>query len=261
MIAVIKQECVNHVAKRLGTRLRKLKVTEVEIKKTKTGKTMCKSFLDGKDKLTDKVIDRLTFYYGCAIRHNVGKSIESMKKDIQASFYHCSSSDEDPQHHLCPEGEESWSYFKKAQASNETPKSHKEMSVYFRLEKADLDKVMAVYTGLSKEELMKKSIERHTQNPNEAIHAKLWANLPKIKYTGLKTTLYSLAHTIMVHNFGYEDAAVTAELGFGNIPEAAAKVLQKQDKIRKRKSLSPSVARVKRRRQEMPGPSYEAGAF
>lgn len=38
-IPVVKEHCVNHVAKRLGTRLRKLKSEYVEVKKTKTGTT------------------------------------------------------------------------------------------------------------------------------------------------------------------------------------------------------------------------------
>ncbi|GFU61144.1 uncharacterized protein TNCV_764041 [Trichonephila clavipes] len=56
--SVTKLECIGHIQKRLGSRLRKLK------KNTKG--------LDGKWKLTDKFIDKLQNFYGIAIRSNVG---------------------------------------------------------------------------------------------------------------------------------------------------------------------------------------------
>ena len=56
-ITVYKLECVGHVQKRVGTRLRNLK-------KTIKG-------LAGKGKLTNVTIDRLQNYYGIAVRQNV----------------------------------------------------------------------------------------------------------------------------------------------------------------------------------------------
>lgn len=53
-ITVFKKECIDHVQKRMGTRLRNLK-------KIKKG-------LGGKGKLMDKLIDELSLYYGLAIR-------------------------------------------------------------------------------------------------------------------------------------------------------------------------------------------------
>jgi len=53
---VQKKECIDHVQKRMGSRLRKLKQN--------------KKGLGGKGKLTGKLIDELTIYYGLAIRRN-----------------------------------------------------------------------------------------------------------------------------------------------------------------------------------------------
>ena len=55
---VIKRECIGHVQKRVGSRLRKLR------KKV--------SGLGGAGKLNDGIIDRLQNYYGMSIRSNVG---------------------------------------------------------------------------------------------------------------------------------------------------------------------------------------------
>lgn len=54
-VTVTKEECINHVSKRLGTRLRQIKEQETIHIKTKTGKIL-KSLLGVKNK-RDKLID------------------------------------------------------------------------------------------------------------------------------------------------------------------------------------------------------------
>ncbi|KYQ49804.1 hypothetical protein ALC60_11123, partial [Trachymyrmex zeteki] len=66
-IEIIKKECVGHVQKRMGTRLR-------ECKKKNSG-------IGGKNKLTAKFVDKLSIYYGLAIRRN-SNSKDDMKKAI-----------------------------------------------------------------------------------------------------------------------------------------------------------------------------------
>jgi len=101
-LTVQKKECVRHVEKRMGTRLRNAKKANKGI----GGK--------GEGKLTDKIGD-LTKYYGLAIKRN-SNSIEDMKNAVWATYYHKSSSDAKPQHHLCPTGKDSWCKWRKAEA-------------------------------------------------------------------------------------------------------------------------------------------------
>lgn len=56
--------------------------------------------LSGKGKLTGKVIDKLTVYYGLAIRRNCTgtDAVQKMKNAIWATFFHYSSTDKKPQH-------------------------------------------------------------------------------------------------------------------------------------------------------------------
>lgn len=98
-LVVKKKECIGHVQKRMGTRLR-------NVKKAKNG-------LGGRGKLTGKMIDKLTVYYGLAIRRNPD-SAEKMKNDIWATYYHYSSTDQLPQHSKCPAGEDSWCEWQRA---------------------------------------------------------------------------------------------------------------------------------------------------
>ena len=58
---VVKQECVNHVGKRFGTRLRKARDEQFEWRTDKKGKAYKKKILSGKNKLTENVISHLSF--------------------------------------------------------------------------------------------------------------------------------------------------------------------------------------------------------
>jgi len=89
----------------MGTRLRNAKKNNKDI--------------GGKDagKLTDKLIGELMTYYDLAIRRHPN-SVEEMKKAIWATYYHKSSSDNNPQHQNCPPGEESWCKWRKAEAEH-----------------------------------------------------------------------------------------------------------------------------------------------
>ncbi|GFV76495.1 uncharacterized protein TNCV_4727151 [Trichonephila clavipes] len=75
--SVTKYECIGHVQKRVGVRLRKLK------SKNKN--------LSGKGKLADSFIDRLQNYYGIAVRSNV-RNLSGLQQNVIAPLFHCSSS-------------------------------------------------------------------------------------------------------------------------------------------------------------------------
>ena len=71
--------------------------------------------LGGRGKLTGKLIDELSLYYGLAICRNTDL-VENMRKKINATLYHKKSTDEKPQHDRCPVGEDSWCSWQKAKA-------------------------------------------------------------------------------------------------------------------------------------------------
>ncbi|GFV72883.1 uncharacterized protein TNCV_1619581 [Trichonephila clavipes] len=97
--SIVKYECIGHVQKRVGSRLRKLK------KSTKG--------LGGKGKLTDKFIDTLQNDFGIAIRSNVG-NLSNMQTAVIAAFLHCCSTDKKPMHGQCPSGSDTWCKYQKA---------------------------------------------------------------------------------------------------------------------------------------------------
>ncbi|GFY27553.1 retrovirus-related Pol polyprotein from transposon 412 [Trichonephila clavipes] len=104
--SVTKYECIGHVQKRVGGRLRKLK------SKNKN--------LFGKGKLTDSFIDLLQNYYGIAVRSNVG-NLSGLQQNVIAALFHCSSSVEKPMHGQCPIGKDSWCYYQRALSCGKKP--------------------------------------------------------------------------------------------------------------------------------------------
>ncbi|GFV10016.1 uncharacterized protein TNCV_4129511 [Trichonephila clavipes] len=69
---VAKYECIGHIHKRVGTKLRKLKSKQKD--------------LGGRGKLTDSFIDKLQNYYGIAIRDNVN-NLQGMQRAVIATFF------------------------------------------------------------------------------------------------------------------------------------------------------------------------------
>jgi len=107
----VKTECVGHVQKRLGTRLRKLR-NDYKGKKLSDGK-----ILSGRGRLTDKIINKMQNYYGMSIRQNTlaawngdhTKALYNMKKSVLAVLWHCTDvEDKETRHMFCPRMKEGW---------------------------------------------------------------------------------------------------------------------------------------------------------
>ena len=77
---IIKEDCIGHLQKRMGAALRNFK-SECRGTKLSDGKTV-----GGTGRLTDKAVDLIQTYYGCAIRNNEG--IEKIAGAIWAIYYH-----------------------------------------------------------------------------------------------------------------------------------------------------------------------------
>jgi hypothetical protein len=166
---VHKEECVNHVGKRLGTALRKMK------KAKKLGGK-------GQGRLTEKVIDKLQVYYTRAVRLGAGDP-EKMHTGVLCTLLHSSSTDEDPRHRFCPEGETSWCFFNRAIAKNEQPGPHAE-NMTVRLSRAVVEEMKPTYIRLSDRELMERCNRGKTQNANEGLHSLIWRRCPKTVFVG-----------------------------------------------------------------------------
>ncbi|KYN18740.1 hypothetical protein ALC57_05402 [Trachymyrmex cornetzi] len=146
-ININKKKCVRHVQKRIDSRLRALK----------------NKSLVGRNKLTGKIIDNLSIYYGLAIRRNC-ESKDKMKTAIWATFYHYSSTDEKPHHENCPEGSDSWQRAK-VDGIPLTP-----TSTIMSLLHDVLEAIRPIYDDLKKDTLLERCVGGFTQNNNESFN-------------------------------------------------------------------------------------------
>ena len=95
-IQIKKFECIGHIQKRMGNRLRNFR------KRLKSQLLSDGKKISGKGRLTDKVINKMQNYYGLAIRQNVNQ-LYAMKKSIFAILLHLTeNSNVDDQHKCCP---------------------------------------------------------------------------------------------------------------------------------------------------------------
>lgn len=255
-VQLVKEECINHVSKRMGTRPRKLKKDASTEYTTRTGRKMRRSLLGGVHMLTDDVIDHLSRYYGKAIRNNVGKSIEDMKRDIWASFFHLSATDKYPSHQLCPPGSDSWCFYNRAKADNVTPEDHKSKNLYLaRIPFEKLELIKTVYRDLTGKELLQRCQRGRTQNPNESLHSKIWSKCNKNKYAGLNRVRFVASVTILEHNFGKKAHLLTKMYG---TDEYIINSLETQEAV-SNKSRTPKQQQKKKRVSV--SEEYQAGNF
>lgn len=265
-VTIDKEECINHVSKRLGSALR-----NVVADSRKRGITLGGR---GRGQLTQNAIRKLTIYYNRAIRKS--KTTEEMKRAVWASLHHCYSTDDKPQHELCPPGEDSWCFYQAALAQNKAPGPHEKL-VHTPLNKKKLHPHLEpIYSRLTQEQLLQRCVAGKTQNANEALHSAVWSRCPKDKFASQKRVRFAVATAVREFNFGPAVAVDTAKsFGFRSGPHmrrlsqcrtqkrVSNSLKFKRDQQNKRRD---SVRAAKLKRQEElirleGGLAYAAGNF
>ena len=264
---VTKEECVNHVSKRMGTALRKV-AAEGRQEGVVTGGR-------GHGKLTAAAITKLTKYYGNAIRSHPD-DLDGMRTAVFATFLHALSTDDDPHHDRCPAGISSWCFYQRAVAKGERPGPHED-NVGTPLSREVGRFVKPVYVRLGDENLLRRCLRVKTQNPNESLHSVIWRKCLKTDFLGKLRVEAGAAIAVSEFNQGTEKtvADTTAALGF-QLGEAQVKLTRSKDRERtamlQRKADAQEKKNRERRRlhrirqqdmltQAEGGPSYASGEF
>ena len=99
-------------------------------------------------------------YFGFAIRQNAG-NLDAMQQSVKAVLSHVASSEENPMHDSCPEGERSWCGYKRDPASYKHKKGQPMDIVNF---------IKPVFDDLSSSQLLEKCLHGRTQNNNECLN-------------------------------------------------------------------------------------------
>lgn len=202
-VVIQKDECVNHVGKRMGTALRNAVADN-----SKRGVT-----LGGKKEgaLTQAKMDKLQAYYQRAFLQ-YSPNIENMKKGIMATLHHYASTDKKPRHQFCPKGGESWCFYQKEKALKPRCKpSHKNMKT--TLNDTVFKVLLPIYTRLSDAALLERCKGMQTQNANESLHNVIWSKVPKTIFVSKGRLELGLTQAIGEYNMGCANMlAVEAEL-------------------------------------------------
>lgn len=240
-VELSKEECVNHVSKRLGTGLRKV-VTECKAKKITLGGKKHGS-------LKESTIKKLTKYYHNSIIRNVN-NVKGMKDDILATLHHCVSTDAAPRHFKCPKGVESWCFYNRALAKNENPGSHA-VHVKTPISETVLKHIAPVYQRLSSYELLNRCTKGLTQNANESLNGMIWSKCPKIRNASKRTVENAVSEAVGEFNFGNTNFTVSMETASLSIGEKSLKIMSSRDKRRIRHYKTKSTKKFQEYRRKM----------
>lgn len=252
-IDVQKEDCINHVQKRMGTALRNL------VQKQKCDG---KRGLGGKGRLTGELITRLSTYYGRALKSHEG-DVGEMQKAVMATYRHVTSTDECSDHSLCPAGESSWCRHNAAKAKGEPDPKHA-----YNLPKDVAEALLPVYTRLSERALLQRCERGKTQNSNESLHSVIWSLAPKEHHASLFAVEAAVAEAVLRFNTGNLNSA-TAILGEMdmNATSTGARRAREKDHRRsivsnKKRTASLELRKlVKRRHEHRMHSDYASGAF
>nr|XP_053633108.1 uncharacterized protein LOC128689062 [Cherax quadricarinatus] len=252
-VHVEKEECINHYAKRLKTRLTNLVKSQYVERELKTGRKRKEFAMKERGMLTDVIIDKLAYYFQKNLREKINHDVEDMRNCILSSFFHCSSSDEKPQHHLCPTGDNSWCFYQKAIAANLPPPSHTTMKVQFNLEPRYFEEVHNIYKDLTTDEMMQRCVKGRTQNPNESLHQRIWSYCSKALFRTKRQADFAVSHAVADYNSGYVRSCLDIPLGYGR-SKVTQKHLEYMDK-----NMQKIRARKRKKRKRGQDTSYEPG--
>nr|XP_053646480.1 uncharacterized protein LOC128698309 [Cherax quadricarinatus] len=170
-------EWVDHYAKRLKSRLIKL-IEENHVVRDINGKKAKLFPMKGKGKLSDDNVDKLVSYFSRAIKESIGTNIETMRNAILASYFHCTSSNTEPNHNLCPTSKSSWCFYNKAIANYVEVPSHSTMKVVVHLKPAHHEQVLRVYKDLTEDDMMQRCLGENLVLHNENFQGRVWTCSP-----------------------------------------------------------------------------------
>lgn len=252
-IPVVKEECTNHIQKRMGTALRTL------VQKHKSGDAQR---ISGKGRLTADLITKISSYYGWAIKSFAG-DLDKMHNAVWATFYHITSTDEKPNHNFCPDGPDSWCKYNSAMAKNEPPPKSR-----YNLPEAVSSALRPIFERLADKKLLQRCLRGQTQNANEALHSVIWSLAPKDKNASLYAVEAAVGEAVMRFNLGTHNASssILRELQVEQTAKGSRRANEKDSQRtinaeRKRGSSAAFQAAAKRRQRGKPHPDYSPGAF
>lgn len=260
-IVIDKEDCINHVSKRMGTALRNL----ASVSKAQ------KDSITGKGKLTQIKIKKIQNYYGKAIK-TYSSDVKLLKTRVMGILLHLSSTDKQPKHAACPPGETSWCFWQRALAKSQDPGTHKDHET---LPVEIGKKLVPIFQRLSDEQLLQRCSRNMTQNANESLHHLVWKICPKATYVGRRTMQTAMALAICQFTMGASFKVLLCKV-LKLVPGKTLEVASRKKDLKRLRHAEKSVSESSKKRRKhlkynrlkkddekksTEGETYSAGAF
>ncbi|GFW28668.1 uncharacterized protein TNCV_3713831 [Trichonephila clavipes] len=264
-IVIKKEECINHVSKRLGTALRST-VKDCRAQGISLGGKAHGS-------LKEATIKKLTTYYQKAILRNKG-DVNAMKKQymlhcciafLQMLNLNIRSVLQEKTHGVSTN-------LQLLMGKNLTIK----LNVGTPINEKFLPKILPIYQRLASNELLERCIRCGTQNANESLHSMIWAKCPKEIFVNKRRVKRAVTEAVCEYNKGTVRTIIETQkalgVATGGSTEQLATILDcRKQKFRKRRQNASNKLALKlikkaihkkellaRRREGM---TYGAGQF
>ena len=253
-IQVVKEDCVNHIAKRIFNSLTTLKNNN-------------KKQLNRK--LTLAKMKKITNTYATNLRRRA-PDIAAMKIDVMGGLFHMMSSDRDHNHKMCPLGATSWCAFNRAIAKGLPPPKHNPTIT------SDIGRlVFPIFKRLTEEDLLKRCAKMLTQNANESFNATIWRRADKGQFAHLPDVETAVSLAVLNFNMGPGGLAKVFEklgISWSNtndsfaLKQAKTRVRHSQRKVKglskwKRKRLTAQQLQRQDKCAKKEGVTYAGGEF
>lgn len=177
--------------------------------------------------LTNKIMQELSTYYELAIRRNPN-SVDDMKREIWATYYHKVSTDAKPQHSYCPPGENSWCKYHIAEASGNLKNFKHPPALSEEIQPL----LKAIYEDLTSDDLLRRCLGANTQNNNESFNSCVWHLAPKHIFVGKKVVEIATNCALCIFNEGFKPLLKIMEVMGVTVGQAAAALAEQKDNAR-----------------------------
>ncbi|CAF3322491.1 unnamed protein product [Rotaria socialis] len=189
-VTIKKLEDTNHFAKRMLSRIKK-------IKQESKGKTLSdgKRF-SGKGRMTDAHAIKFKIYFAKAIRESK-TDLDKLYKKSWAIFNHHYSTDREPMHDWC---DSQWCKYLQADLKGEQYQHNSKLAI----PRACLDLIKPAFEELCSPTSLARVIGGGSQNANEAFHSLLWTMVPKHRFCSTTILRIGLGLSTIIYNDGYD---------------------------------------------------------
>lgn len=116
----------------------------------------------------------------CTVGLLLKKDVPSVKNSILATLNHCASTNDSPRHTKCPTDENSWCFYNRVLANEESPGSHAD-NIKTPLNQTVLEHIAPIYKRLTESHLLERCLKGQTQNTNKSLHSFIWRKCEKTR--------------------------------------------------------------------------------